>query len=229
MTARASDESGPGGRTRTSAAALKRTLPRLHVITDDDVLSRPDWMSSAREVLDAGGEAIALHVRGPSTSGRLIYGWVRTLLDAAAAGGARIVVNDRVDVAMVLPAHGVQLPERSLPVEDARRLLPERVWIGASVHSPDAAGRGQQAGADYLVVGTVFATPSHPDRVGAGPELVRDAVAETRLPVVAIGGITPRRVGAVRRAGAHGVAVLSGVWDAPDPPAAVGAFLAALG
>ena len=82
--------------------------------------------------------------------------------------------------------------------------------------------------ADYLVVGTVFATPSHPGRMGAGPELLARVQAATSIPLLAIGGITPERVAEVVAAGASGVAVLSGIWGAAEPGAAVLGYLRSL-
>lgn len=202
-------------------------LPRLHVVTDDALLRRSDLPGLARRVLRAGGPRVALHLRGPRTSAARLYDLARTLLPTAEETGARLFVNDRVDLALVLPLGGVHLGERSLPVGVARALLGP-VWIGRSVHGGPAAREATEEGADYLVVGTVFATPSHPEREPAGPERVRDVRALTGLPLLAIGGVTPERVAAVVDAGAWGVAVLSGVWEAPEPEGAVEGYLEAL-
>ena len=195
--------------------------------TIESSVAKAGW-SQAREVLGRGGEQLALHVRGPATSGRSVLDHVRDLQAAADASGAALVVNDRVDVALVHPVWGVQLGERSLPVAEARTLLGSGVWLGASVHSVGRARDAEGSGADYLVVGTIYATSTHPGRAGAGPEFVRELAAESSLRLLAIGGVTPERVGAVCQAGAHGAAVLSGVWEASDPAAAVGTYLGAL-
>jgi thiamine-phosphate diphosphorylase len=208
---------------------VTRAIPRLHVITDDEILKRSGWVRTACEVLDAGGASVALHVRGPALSGRMIYETTESLIGAAAGAGALLFVNDRVDVAMTLPVAGVHLRERSLPVREARRLLGDGACIGASVHGSERARVAQDEGANYLVVGTVFATPSHPDRPGEGVELLERVGRASELPLVAIGGISPERVHSVRRAGAHGVAVRGGVWDAADPAHAVTTYLSALG
>jgi len=201
-------------------------LPRLHVVTDDRVLTRSDWPDAAAAVLQAGGPRVALHVRGPGLDGRVLYDRAEALL--AEAGGAMVLVNDRVDVALTLPVAGVHLRETSLPVADARRLLGWERWIGASVHGPERAQRAEKEGADYLVVGTLFATPSHPERAGGGVELLADVLTSCQLPLVAIGGVTPERAKVVTEAGAYGVAVLGGVWSSKDPARAVLEYLHAI-
>jgi len=133
-----------------------------------------------------------------------------------------------VDVALVLGLGAVQLGARSLPPAAAREILGPEALLGVSVHGPDEAKKAEEGGADYLVVGTIFPSPSHPGRSGAGPERVAAVSGRSRLPALAIGGITPERVRAVRESGAHGVAVLSGIWDAEDPGAALDRYLGAL-
>lgn len=205
-----------------------RSIPRLHVVTDDAVLASDGWSSRAAEVLAAGGARLALHVRGPGTAGRRIYDLAEALLEPARTHGASLVVNDRVDVALALPSTAVQLREDSVAVEDGRRLLgPERP-VGASAHGPERAREAERGGADWLVVGTLFATRSHPQRQGGGAALLALVGEATRLPLVAIGGVTPERVREARRAGAYGVAVLGGVWGSTDAAGAVEAYLSAL-
>jgi thiamine-phosphate pyrophosphorylase len=157
-----------------------------------------------------------------------LYDRVESLLEVARETGGALVVNDRVDVALTLPVAGVQLRETSLPVDVARRLLGSTRWIGASVHGAGRARDAEAQGADYLVVGTVFATPTHPDRSGRGPAFLADVLRGTALPVLAIGGVTAERAKELRETGAYGAAVLGGVWRSPDPAAAVRTYLIAL-
>lgn len=199
-------------------------LPRLHVVTDDRVLARTDFAARAAAVLDAGGAGVALHLRGPATSGARLYELAAALRARATEAGAVLLANDRVDLALAAALDGVHLRGRSLAPQIARRLLPDGAWLGTSVHSPDGA-RAAAESVDYLVVGTVFATPSHPGRAGSGPAVLALVLAVVGLPLLAIGGVTPERVREVRAEGAHGVAVLSGIWDADDPAAAVAGYL----
>lgn len=192
-----------------------RPLPRLHVVTDDQRLARPDFAERARAVLAAGGERVALHLRGHRTTGARMYALAVALRAEARARGALLIANDRVDVACAADLDGAHLSRGSIPAAAARRQLGDR-WLGASVHGVEAA-RAATGEVDYLVVGALFATSSHPGRPAAGPGIVARVAAAVPVPLIAIGGVKAARVGDALAAGAAGVAVLSGVWDAADP------------
>jgi thiamine-phosphate diphosphorylase len=203
-----------------------RPVPRLHVVTDDTVLTRPGFRECAAAVLAAGGAALALHIRGPATSGGPLVEEARALLAPARAAGTWLVINDRVDVALAVGADGAHLGVRSLPVSVARRLLGSPGRVGASVHSMAEAETAVTEGAEWIFAGTVYGTPSHPGQKPAGPAFLGDvARVAGGVPVLAIGGVTPGRVAEVLAAGAWGVAVIRGVWDAPDPIEAVRRYL----
>jgi thiamine-phosphate diphosphorylase len=201
--------------------------PRLHVVTDDAVLARADVLSRARDVLEAG-ESVALHLRSPHGSGRHVSQLASALLGVARASGATLLVNDRVDVALCLGLDGAHLGARSLAPGEARALLGVDRLLGASVHSVEEAVEAERGGVDYLIVGAIWATASHPERAPAGPELLREVAGAVPVPLLAIGGVTPERVPAVVEAGGHGVAVLRGIWDAPSSADAVRDYLQAL-
>jgi thiamine-phosphate pyrophosphorylase len=190
-------------------------VPPLHVVTDDSVLRSDGFVDRAAAVLRAGGRHVAMHLRGPHSAGRFLFGLAVALRAVAADAGALLLVNDRIDVALAAGAHGVQLGVRGVPLADARRLVGSERLLGASVHSEVEAVSAASA-ADFLLVGTLYATASHPGRAGTGPALLR-ALAGHGLPLVGIGGITPDRVPELRAAGAAGVAVLRAVWRASDP------------
>lgn len=202
--------------------------PRLHLVTDDEVLARPDFVAVASEAMKAGGVATALHVRGPGTRGSDLYRVVRDLVPALVDSEASLVVNDRVDVALALGLEWVHLGQRSLAPAIARGLLGRQATLGVSVHDVEEAQQAVEGGADYLIVGTMFATASHPERAPVGTWLVEAVRRTTLLPLVAIGGITPDRVEAVVASGAWGIAVLDGVWAVERPARAVEVYLAAL-
>ncbi len=199
------------------------------MVTDDEILERDDFRDLAVGLLRRGGPSVAFHVRGPSGSGRTIYEHVEALVAPARDAGSVLLVNDRVDVAMVLPADGVHLGARSLAVADARALLGEGAVVGASAHSVADAVRLSAEGATFVLLGTIFPTSSHPGRPPLGLDVVRvAAVGAGSVPVVAIGGICPDAAAEVVAAGARAVAVRSGVWDDADPIAALDRYLGAL-
>jgi thiamine-phosphate diphosphorylase len=200
-----------------------RPLPRVHAFTDASTLSAPDFGIRAAAIA-AGGPAVALHARdrgGPTA--RLTASAIR-LVALARPPEAAVFVSARPDIAAATGAHGVQLGASDLTPADARRVLIHG-WIGRSVHSMDEAAVAAEEGADFLVVGSVYPTPSHPEAPATGPELIRHA-AGLGLPIIAIGGVTPERVREVKAAGAYGVAAIRALWQAADPAAATLAMLA---
>ncbi len=144
------------------------------------------------------------------------------------ADRALFLVNDRIDVALAVGADGVHLPEDGLPVAAARRLLGEDKLVGCSVHNVASALQCAQAGADFVHVGTLYATDSKPGRAPAGPQLVRDVAAAVDIPVIGVGGISAQNASTVMTAGAHGVAVISALLDAPDTSEAAHHLIRAL-
>jgi thiamine biosynthesis protein ThiS len=201
-------------------------LPRLHAVTDDRVLARGDLVGLAARLSAAAGPALAVHLRSRALGGDALLRLARRLRDVTAERGGWLVVNDRADVARAARADAIVSGRTGLAVRDLRRVAPA-LPAGRSVHD-EAEARGAEAeGADFLVAGSVFATASHPGAPPAGPALVRAAAAGGRQ-VIGIGGVTPANAGEVIVAGAWGVAAIRALWDAPDPAAAVGAFLAAL-
>ena len=210
----------------TARPAAAGALPRLHIVTDDDLIARGGFEARAAAVLEAAGGAVALHVRGPRADGATLYRLSSTLLPIAHRTGSLLLVNDRLDVALALGTDGAHVGARSLGVRVARALLGADVWLGASVHSADDAMAARAEGADYAFLGTMFDTPTHTDRKGMGLEgLVVTVRGVGAFPLIAIGGIDPQRVHEVLAAGAWGVAVVRGVWNARDPADAVRRYL----
>ena len=196
---------------------MRPPLPRLHAITDERIARRADMLDVARELAKGGGSDLALHARGRELSGLEHYDLAARL---AVCPSARLFVNDRLDVALAVPAAGVQLGHGSLSVSAARALNP-LWWIGKSVHDVAEAEAARTEGADYLVVGPIFATASHPGRTPLGLAGLEVIAAEADgLPLIAIGGITAARVREVRESGAHGIAAIRALWDDAEPAAA---------
>lgn len=202
-------------------------IPRLHVVTDDEVLAGDRFPETAAALCRALGGDVALHVRGHGTPAGRLHDMVRDLARAIRGTGALLLVADRVDVALAVGDIGVRLGGMSIPVAAARALLPEAL-IARSVHSLEEASATAKDGADMLVLGTIWETASHPGRPGAGPGLIREVAREVDVPVVAIGGVTPERACEALDAGAAGVAVLRGIWGAEEPLAAAREYLDAM-
>jgi len=203
-----------------------RPLPRLHAVTDRDVLALHDFTTRAAQ-LAAVGPGIALHARDRTATAAMLSAVARQLLDIAGPLEAAVFVNGRADVAAALGAQGVQLGQGDLSAADVRRAFGTTWagWIGVSVHSVAEAEAALADGADYVLVGSVYATATHPGRAPAGLALVREVAAHGK-PVIAIGGITAERAAAVHDAGAYGVAAIRALWRARDAGQAALALLA---
>lgn len=166
---------------------------------------RADPVAQARAAVDAGVDLI--QVRERDLDGGALSALVRAVLDVARGTTTRIVVNDRIDVAIATGADGVHLRSDSFSIGDARRLMPRPLLIGRSIHSADEAKVADDA--DYLVAGTVFASVSKPETTAlVGVEGLRAIVRAAAAPVLAIGGVTLARVDHVAAAGAAGIAAI---------------------
>ena len=198
-----------------------RPLPRLHAVTDAATLALADFGIRAGAIA-AAGAAAALHARDRSASGAALAAATARLVALARPPEALVLVSARPDIARAIGAQGVQLAADDLAPADARTICGG--WIGRSVHSEAEAHGAARDGADFVIAGNVYDTPSHPGRPARGVELIV-ACARAGLPVIAIGGVTPERAAELRDAGAWGVAAISALWGARDPAAAAVAFL----
>lgn len=188
----------------------------LHLVTDPRY-PPARLLAAIRAAAENGVDWV--QVRDHQATAAELYALTKEVVGVCRPLGARVAVNDRVDVALAAGADGVQLGERSLPVAVVRRIAPG-LRIGASIHDLDGARRADAAGADWLTFGHVYATASHPGEPPRGLDALQAVARSTRRPVVAIGGIGPEQVPAVLAAGAAGVAVISAILAAPGPAAA---------
>ena len=194
------------------------TLPKpcLCLVTDRSATSG-DLVERVALAVQGGVDLVQL--REKDLSGGQLLRLAESLLKAI-GGSASLIVNERADVAVAAGAQGVQLGEDGLPVSAARMTVGSGALVGRSVHSVQAATQAEAEGADFLVVGTMFASRSHPGEAPAGPGLMRQISEKCRLPLIGNGGITPENAPEVIEAGASGVAVISNILAAPDPKAA---------
>ena len=188
----------------------------LTLVTDRTQTRGRDLAAVVGRCLAAGLPAV--QVREKDLGAADLAFLCRRLRDSTRDHGALLIVNDRLDVALAVGADAVQRTGTSLDVKDMRAVAGRRLRIGASVHSLEDAVDAEVKGADWVVFGPVFDTPS---KRAYGPAQGLDRLATVarglRIPVIAIGGITPERVADVRGAGARGVAVISGILAAESP------------
>lgn len=216
-----------------SVVSARAACALVHAVTTDAIALSADFPDRAREVMRALGARGALHLRAPLAGGRRLHALAASLVDEARASGCALVVNDRLDVAIAAGADGVQLTSRSMGPEDARRAalrageVGARLAIGASVHDLEEARAAVAAGADWLVAGHVFPTPSHAGAPGRGIAFLRAVAAAVPCPVIGIGGVLPRHLPLLIAAGARGAAVIRGIWDADHPARAASDYLTA--
>jgi thiamine-phosphate pyrophosphorylase len=188
----------------------RRLAPRL---TDGAAIAC--LLQQAMYAIDAGIDVV--HVRERDLDARVLCDLVASMVEQARGTSTRIVVNDRVDVALAAGAAGVHLPARGMPVDAVRRLVPADYLVGRSVHTVAEATEAQ--GADYLLAGTVWDSASkRPGHPTLGVDGLAAIVLAARVPVLAIGGVHSDRVGDVRRTGAAGAAAIGLFVGADDQP-----------
>jgi len=201
-------------------ASPRASVPRVTCLVSDR-----DDLSLLPALADAGVDGF--QVRAKLLNGRALVALAERVIESVRPAGAVVVVNDRLDVGLAAGADGIHLGRVDLPVVDARRIAPAML-IGATCRSRADVAAAAEAGADYAGFGPVFATTSKeglPDPLG--PDAV--AAAAGLLPLVAIGGIEAGGVAEVVTAGAHGVAVIGGIWRQPDPVQAAKEIVARIG
>lgn len=202
-------------------------VPIVHAVTTDAILASSDFEPRARAVMIALGPRGALHLRARSLPAVQLYALAAELRPLQNATGCWLVVNDRLDIALAAGATGAQLASHSLTVADARAIAPG-LALGASVHDAEQAADAAREGATWVVAGHVFDTPSHAGRPARGPDFItRVSAAAGAVPCIAIGGIRAEHVDALCAAGAHGVAVVRGIWHAADAARAATEYLSA--
>ena len=194
---------------------MRFELPRVYPITDN-LLSGLSHAEQVKRLISGGATLIQL--REKHSSPREFYDNARAALITARESTVRLVINDRVDIALALKADGVHLGQSDLPVEAARRLLGERAIIGISTHDLAQVKLAARMPVDYVAFGPIFATATkgNPDPV-VGLNALREARAIlSSLPLIAIGGITIRNAPVVFAAGADSVATIAGLLSDPS-------------
>lgn len=198
-------------------------FPALYAILDASQADGED-ASLARIMAGAGVELI--QIRDKKASTRKIYDASKRLVEQLAPTGARIIVNDRPDIAAMIGAGGVHVGQEDLPVEAARKICGSSRWVGVSTHNLEQLRDANRSSVDYIAVGPIFptGTKENPDPV-VGLDFLRAARRITKKPLVAIGGITIESAEAIYRAGADSVAVVRDLISAGDTARRVREYL----
>lgn len=205
---------------RFEAASLRRTPldPSLYLVTDTQRCAR-DGVPATVGAAVAGGVTV-VQLRDPEATDAELVALGRAVKSVLAGTGVPLIVNDRVKLVAAMDADGAHVGQGDMDVSEARALLGRSAYLGLSVQLTDHVTAAREHGLDtidYLGVGPVWETSSKPDAAEPGGLQVLGAIASTSpWPCVAIGGITPARIQAVRSTGAAGVAVVSAICGQPD-------------
>ena len=195
-------------------------LPPLYVVTDRHQTGEDRLLRILGDIIPERG--MMVQIRERDLGSRELLRFVEAVHRLAHPFRVPCLINDRVDLVLATQAAGVHLRSDSMPTKEARKCLGAGYLIGKSVHSAEEALQSEKEGADFVVLGPVYETPS---KRQYGPPLgvpvIREASRHCTIPVYAIGGMTPSRVENVMASGAAGVAVVSSIFQAASPGEAV--------
>jgi thiamine-phosphate pyrophosphorylase len=202
------------------------SLPRLHVIVN----VAPGFPDPVRLVTAAlAGGAPLIQLRPKQVDDMLAYSVGCQVASLCADAGVPLIMNDRPDIALAVGASGVHVGVTDLPVPVVSWVMKDMAMVGGTCRDVSTAQAHERAGAAYLGVGPVYDTDTKIDLPSSiGPKGIAEIVAATKLPVIAIAGISVQRVAEVMAAGAHGIAILGAVAMADDPAEATAAFMNAI-
>jgi len=193
---------------------FERAVSGLYLILDQEALSGRDLTDVASAAITGGVRWI--QYRSKNLSKRESFYNSRRLRELTSRNGVRLIINDRVDLALAVEADGVHLGQTDLPLSAARSVLGKGRIIGVSAHTMEQAKEAESEGADYLGIGPAFPSVTKQERPPLGCETLRRIRAEIRIPILAIGGITARNLREIMATGVDGVAVISAVISRPD-------------
>ena len=200
-------------------------LPVLCFVANSAEVKDGDVEAAVADAVAGGATMVMLREPGMA-AGTLAQ--LATRIKAITRGKALIVIHDRVDVAQAVEADGVQLAEDGLPTRAARGLMGKYTVLGRSADDHTTALQATAEGAEWVLAGPIYKSATQPNEKPTGSKLISDIVEDSSIPVIAIGGITVDNIPEVVKAGAAGIAVLSGISAADDRKAATQALAAAL-
>lgn len=194
---------------------MRDILGPIYLITDGSAPAGKDIAGAVEKALQGGVRAIQLREKALDAKGLLKL--AKELRALTEGYGARLIINDRADVALLSGADGVHLGQKSIAPVDARKILGEKMLIGVSTHSVDEAVRARDGGADFITIGPVYHTPSKaPYGAPIGAGMIREVKGVADIPTYAIGGIDKDNLKKAVENGADGVAVISAILGSED-------------
>lgn len=195
----------------------------LHVLTSDAIIIRPSFLRDAEAIINNLGDRGFFHLRTRALNSGEYLQLAKRIASMCKAAGTKLVINSRVDIALAVAAYGVQLGRTAMSSHYVKKISPE-LKIGLSLHTRNEV-RDLSPNADWAIVGHLFESRSHPDEAPLGLKEMRYMCSITKTPLYAVGGINHSNVQSAIQAGAAGVAVISGVWDSPNPENAIIGYL----
>jgi thiamine-phosphate pyrophosphorylase len=208
---------------------LQRVEFKLYLISDRKLFSSTaEFVESVGEALAAGVKAVQLREKDLSTRELLDMSYKFRALTASY--GAKLFINDRLDIALSVDADGIHIGQSGIPVREIRRVAGNGLMIGCSTHSIKEAMEAEKDGADFITFGPLFPTPSklkYGEPVGM--DALREAKKKVGLPIFGIGGIKSENIEDVMNSGASGVALISGILSARDKASATREYLKKVG
>jgi thiamine-phosphate pyrophosphorylase len=187
---------------------------KVYLITDRKLFPEDRLLDSLEAALQGGVRDLQL--REKDLPLKDLHSLAVVLRQMTERYGARLYINDRVDIALMVGADGVHLPETGMPANEVKACYPH-LLVGVSTHTLEGAKQAQKDGADFITFSPIFETPSKKEYgPPQGLELLRAVCREVKLPVLGLGGISKDRVSTVLKQGAFGVALISGIWNGPD-------------
>lgn len=204
---------------------MAQGLPRIWIITDP---SHPDGPVDPvrRALVGCPRGVVGVQLRAKSASDRQLVHWGRELRSVAHASDSPLLVNRRIDVAQIVDADGVHLPELGLPIAEIRTHWPTMEMLGVSRHDSVGLATAERDSATFAFLSPVFSVPGKGKPIGIHG--LRTAIAAVGIPTYALGGIQPEDVKAILATGTAGIAVQRGIYAASDPKEALHRYIDAL-
>jgi len=194
---------------------MRKAFDPVYLITDGSAPSGGDTVMSVEKALMGGVRSVQLREKG--LDAKRLLRLAKELRALTGGYGARLIINDRADVALLSGADGVHLGQSSIAPGDARKILGDKMLIGVSTHALNEAVCACEGGADFITIGPVYHTPSkapYGKPLGAG--VIKEVKAAVNIPVYAIGGIDKDNLKEAALNGADGVAVISAIFGSKD-------------